>query len=40
MVHYEVVGDAIVHRILHDIIGIGHLTSADRADHAHPVTTD
>lgn len=40
MVHYEVVGDAIVHRILHDIIGVGHLTSADRADHAHPVTTD
>ena len=40
MVHYEVVGDAIVHRILHDIIGVGHLTSADRPDHAHPVTTD
>ncbi len=40
MVHYEVVGDAIVHRILHDIIGVGHLTSADRPDRAHPVTTD
>lgn len=40
MVHYEVVGDAIVHRILHDIIGVGHMSAGHRADHAHPVTTD
>ncbi|WP_168701402.1 ArsR/SmtB family transcription factor [Gordonia paraffinivorans] len=35
-VHYEVVGDAIVHRILHDIIGVGHITRGQGHDHAHP----
>ncbi|MEE3850017.1 winged helix-turn-helix transcriptional regulator [Gordonia sp. LSe1-13] len=31
---YEVVHDAIVHRILHDIVGVAH------ADGTHPVTAD
>lgn len=25
-VHYRIVHDAVVHRILHDIVGVGHLT--------------
>ncbi|MEE4022238.1 MarR family transcriptional regulator [Gordonia sp. PKS22-38] len=33
-VHYEVVHDAIAHRILHDIVGVTH------ADGTHPVTVD
>ncbi|MBD0860540.1 winged helix-turn-helix transcriptional regulator [Gordonia sp. zg691] len=40
MVHYEVVGDAIVHRILHDIIGVGHISPGQHADHTHAVTMD
>ncbi len=36
MVHYEVVGDAIVHRILHDIIGVGHIAPGHGPDHARP----